>query len=174
MDILFTSPNHFNIFSEGIKMVEDREFSHTAIRWFDPIIKRTVIFHSTIKGVVFYSESRFLEKNKIVEAFTLDLDADSEVEIKAWCHDMAGGHYDYLGILKSAINKVLIAMGLKEIAFKGNGTDYMFCSELVARAFYAFINEYVTPEELDLLGPSGLNKILKMLISDNSNIVKVI
>ena len=106
MDILFTSPNHFNIFSEGIKMVEDREFSHTAIRWFDPIIKRTVIFHSTIKGVVFYSESRFLEKNKIVEAFTLDLDADSEVEIKAWCHDMAGGHYDYLGILKSAINKV--------------------------------------------------------------------
>jgi len=171
MEILFTTPMHFNPFSAAIKAVEKREYSHVVIRWYDDRIKRVVIFQSTIKGVVFYPEKRFLEKNKIIESFPIFLDYEKECEIKAWCHDVSGSSYDYLGIMKSAINKVLIALNMKEVAFKGNGTDFMFCSELVARAFYPFIKDYISDEELDLIGPSGLNKILKMLISTGSTLV---
>ena len=163
MYIYFTTPKKFNPFSWLIRQIERREYSHVVLAWRSSELERKLVYQSNIHGMLFIGGEKFHQKNEVILEYKLTLDDFEEKVIKQWCVDVSGGSYAVSGILKSALNKLLVFMGASPIKFRSDGYKDTICSELVANALYPTFSMHINPDNLDLMTPSDLEKLLDLL-----------
>lgn len=155
--IHFTRNRKGKIFSRAIMWYDKVNFSHCAIELNLKKINTQVIYHSSLEGGVnFYNKDLFLEKNEIVDTYTIHLEEKEYRSILKGLIESCGIEYalmQNIGIVLVDITR-RIGINVKNPWKKGYN-----CSELVYR--YIILNKYPTEiHDPELIKPSEIKNIL--------------
>ncbi len=152
----FSSPKETMLFSEGIKIIEKRKFSHALIIYTDPYTGIKMVSQASHGMVNECSLDLFLYSNNIIVAYEQTV---SEAQFKKFMinHKLKLGiKYSFIQILAIFISKII----KRNIDYK-NGTLAYICSEWVAEN--AKLLDLQIRPNLDLKTPSNLNEEMKVL-----------
>jgi hypothetical protein len=160
----FTRPTKFNIFSYIIRVFEGfSPFSHTITMWESFSLKRTILYHSNIRGVHFESLERFKKKNTLIKTYYIPVTDEELRDVARLCIDNAGKRYDFISVTKIAIMRLIHWLGFKNFEFKDRGRERLFCSELSAKLLIFLYPAHFKNVNLDTISPNQLDSILSKI-----------
>lgn len=148
----------YKLGSKLIQWAEGTPYSHTYVRWFSRKYGTGLLYEAVNSGINFKSVPQFLEDNKCVHEFALDITPEQKYALIKFCIQNAGRKYGWMqlfGILAVRIFK------LKHNPFTGGN----ICSELVGKILEGPL-EVKTGLNLDI---AGVKDIYQFLESRRSN-----
>lgn len=149
----------FPIFSYLIRWVQGTEYSHCYIRWYSRSLDEDMYYHAKGVSVNFMASEVFLDKNRDVEVFPIEVTDDQKRDIVKWCVNNAGKSYDLLGVFGVGYVLFMKKFGKKVVNPFRNGKASMYCLEQVA---------YLMKDALQL----DISDIESMDLLDLRNVVK--
>lgn len=152
MKIIFTRPkNDAKIFSLAIRLVEKRNFSHSAIVIKCPASGKKMVFHAASGMVHPIEYNRFLQDNIVVKSYFVS--DDKLLETWEYCLSMSGYKYSVKQIFSIFVQKIFRVNN-----FYSNGEKEQICSEFV---YESPLIENRTQYERDAITPSNLQKVVE-------------
>ena len=141
-------------FSKLTMLVEKRPYSHVAVELVDPATQTPLVFQASKNIVNFFYKKTFLEHNKVIESYMVEVTPLEYIAIWRYALLKMGSDYGWMEILSILTKKLF---NIKSWFKNGDRTN--ICSELAARV--CRIAGLPMPESLDDMTPSDLNKILE-------------
>lgn len=145
----FSTPKKERMLSKLIRSVEKRPFSHSYVRLEDPF-GNDIIFQASGLAVNICSLKNFLEVERIVEEYEIEIDDSMELELWNYIISRLGVSYSILQLVWILIKKITGA----EIGH--NNDKAVVCSEESARVC-VFLKRLI-PDDLDYKTPSDFQK----------------
>lgn len=156
----FSTSSSFSIYSKAIQIVEETKYSHVYIKFFEPAIKRDVIYQSSGLAVNFCNQTSFDASETTISEYEIDITPEKKAEIIAYMFDHVGLPYGFLKILGISIYLILGLIGIKLARNPFDKEDKgLFCSEVG----YNIISMLLNAPKIDpsLVKPKDLEDILK-------------
>lgn len=156
----FSKHRGFAIGSWLIRLVLQRPFSHTYFKYKEPEYQDGTVFHAVGKGLIYISETSFLEHNEPVSEFNLSISDDSFAGLMQECHKIAGRDYGYLQNIGIALIRWANKIGFN---IKHNPlNDGINCSEWAADVIEEVYGKW-TDKDPNLIAPDDVYKYLVSL-----------
>lgn len=144
----------FPIFAWFIQWVEKRPYDHAYIRFSDPTTQKQMIFQASKNMVNLYSYPIFLQYNKPIKEYTLDIDNVHYNDLWNYITDNLGIPYGLK--IDFGIFLMKIIPFLKSNPFSDNNEEV--CSVLAAKV--CAMLGITIPEDFDSVDPSYLDNLL--------------
>lgn len=151
----FSTPKCWNPLSWMIRKAEGTEFSHCYIKFYSATYDMWLVYHASHTMIHFLGEEKFLEKNKIIEEYELDLSVAIKVSLIRNAIHRCGIPYGFLqmiGMMFSRFIYLWFHYKIKNPFADGEKTEV--CSDLLyydlqsCISFGDFIPEYDGPRKI--------------------------
>jgi hypothetical protein len=139
-----------------IRKVEKTAYSHVYLRWEEPFSHTECVFQANGHGVNFLELSKFLQSNTVCEEYEFEVSSLQYSEFMKFCMGQAGLRYGIIQILGIGLVRLF---NLKHNPLS-HGRKLQVCSELVGY-FLEVVMGYDIPEDLDNIGPKGINNFIR-------------
>lgn len=145
-------------FSKAIQLIENRPYSHVYIKYIDELTGDAMVFQASHGDVNVVPESRFLEKNIIVEEYEMEVSEEVYLRIRKKMNSLLGLQYSFIQILNITVQKIFKSKDIKLVV---NGDKQFICSEL---GFVLLEEAYPKViADQDSVTPSDFNRIINLI-----------
>ena len=159
----FSTHKKFALFSWLIKKVLNRQFSHSYFKFQENYSDKTV-FHAVGKGLIYISETTFIEQNTTIKEFDLSISDELFLELMEDCHKNAGKDYGFLQNLGIAIIRGLAKLGI--IINKNPINDGINCSEWLYYILEEIYGKWIDKDP-NLVAPDDVFDFLEEKLKSN-------
>jgi len=136
--------------SELIQKFMGKPFSHTYFKFKEDLYKDYTIFHAIGKGLVYMSETTFLEHNLPIYQFEIQILDELFNELMEDCHINAGKHYGFMQNIGIAIVRSLKKININ--ITKNPFNEGINCSEWMYYILEEIYGKW-TPVDPNLIAP---------------------
>lgn len=159
------STKTFAIGSWLISEVEKRQYSHAFIRYSCPITGEPMAFQASHGLVNEMHLDIFLQKNKIIKEYSLQIDFNKFLEFYKFVKTNMGKEYSVFQLISIGIKKIFAFSRYPKYIYSliQNGTSEYICSEIAA-CVCMLVNDTLRAAlidtQIDEITPSDLESIL--------------
>lgn len=154
----FSTPKKRSFLPWLIRKAMKTDFSHVYVKFYSKAIDRTLIYQASGMHVNFIGESAFLQTNKIIAEFSIDVTEEQRTQVLARSVDLVGKFYGIKQLIGMGWVYLCHSFGKRVKNPFSDGSKTYICSEIGGDALVTLGKEI---EDLDTLSPKDLYDILR-------------
>jgi hypothetical protein len=144
----------------AIKQYQGTNYSHVYLRVQDSETLQQMIYQATGIGINCIYSQNFLQNNKIVAEFSIEIEDSIFLKIKEFINEQLGKPYSHLQYIDILLSDVYAFFDKQYKPKFSDGENSYICSEFIAYILEEISPKFMIPKRFDLIKPRDIYPFL--------------